>query len=81
MDWLVYILFLLIGYWLRMLSESKKEEKPSFSMPLNPVKAVKEIVVNAKEREEQERLDRETRIMLENIDNYDGTSNGQKNVG
>lgn len=82
MDWLVYILFLLVGYWLRMMNEpKKKEEKPSFSMPtLNPVKAVKEHIQTAKEKEEEERIERETQIMLANIERYDGTSNGQREV-
>lgn len=42
----------------------------------NPVKAVEEYKESKEYREEQERVN----IMLENINNYDGTGLGQKDI-
>lgn len=42
----------------------------------NPVKAVENYKASQEYKEEQRKLD----IMLENINNYDGTSLGQKDV-
>lgn len=48
---------------------------------LNPVKVVKEQIINSKiskeMQEEQNRID----IQMANIDTYDGTSKGQKDIG
>ena len=43
---------------------------------INPVKTIKEI----KETKEQEKELERSRIIAENIDNYDGTSLGQKDI-
>ena len=79
MEWVVNLAFLLIGYLLRLLGEqpkSKKEHKEVKIPTLNPMKIYKE----HKAQREEEQHNKEIAIILENIDNYDGTSNGQKEV-
>lgn len=84
MEFLVYIVFLLIGYALRILGEwSGEVNHPSkvdnIKIP-NIVEHHREKLIEKHQREEEERKNRETAIMLENIDNYDGTSHNQQDV-
>ena len=81
MDWVVNLAFLLVGYLLRLLAEKPtcrcKKKHKEFKMPtLNPMKIAQE----HQEKKEEARINRETAIMLANIDAYDGTSNGQQEV-
>ena len=81
MDWTINLAFLLVGYLLRLLAEKPKckchNEHKEIKLPtLNPVKIYQE----HREKAEEERLNRETQIMLDNIDRYDGTSNGQQDI-
>lgn len=81
MEWITYLLFLLVGFFMgrmtiktvqgntNMLPEIKK---PNF----NPMNAYRE----KKEREELEQAQKEFNIMMENVNNYDGTSNHQQEV-
>lgn len=80
MEWLEYLLFLLTGYMLRVLGEPKKTNKESsFSLP--KITTPSEMIRNHKEKLEEQQREKEMNIMLENIDVYDGTANGQKEVG
>ena len=74
MEWLVNLLFLLVGYYLS--NRIKSDKTSSFNLSLNPLDAHKRKL----EKKDEEDKQRETAIMLENINNYDGTSNKQKEV-
>lgn len=47
---------------------------------LNPVQAYKEHKEIAEQKKENELVQRQTAVMLENINNYDGTSLGQRDI-
>lgn len=47
---------------------------------LNPVKAIKEHNEKKQAEKEAEREQERIRTIMENIENYDGTPNGQKDV-
>lgn len=81
MEWIVYLLFLLVGFILGTSKPRNKQEGtntlPAIKKPnLNPMNAYKE----KKEREELEQAQKEFNIMMENVNNYDGTSNHQQEV-
>lgn len=46
----------------------------------NPVKAVKDAVQERMARKEQEYQQKQMELLLENIENYDGSANGQKDI-
>ena len=81
MDWLGYLLFLLVGVVLGRVG-SKTPQGNTNTLPevktpkINPLEAYKE----HKEKKELEQVQKEFNIMWGNIDNYDGTSNGQQEV-
>lgn len=73
---LIYILFVLVGAYLGRLTVKPSEITPPEvkKVNLNPLRAYKE-------HKESEAVKREQEIMnknLENINNYDGTSNKQQ---
>lgn len=79
MEWIIYLIFLLIGYF---LGRGKVQGNTNTTQPikkpnLNPLNAFKEY----KENKELEKVQKEFDTMWENINTYDGTSNGQKEVG
>ena len=81
MEWLVYLLFLLVGFYLGSSKRQNKQDSintlPIAKVPnLNPLNAYRE----KKEREELEQAQKEFNIMMENGNNYDGTSNHQQEV-
>ncbi len=81
MEWLVYLLFLLVGFYLGSFKRQNKQDSintlPEIKKPnLNPLNAYRE----KKEREELEQAQKEFNIMMENVNNYDGTSNHQQEV-
>lgn len=75
---LIYLIFLLVGYLMGCKTHKVETDTPKkVELPnLNPIQAYKEH--KAKKEEEKELKKIET--ILENIDNYDGTGNGQKKV-
>ena len=46
----------------------------------NPVKSVKEAAQERTARKEQEYQQKQLDLLLENIENYDGSANGQKDI-
>lgn len=81
MEWLIFLVFLLVGFFLGTYKPRNKQEGtntlPAIKMPnLNPMNAYRE----KKEREELEQAQKEFNIMMENVNNYDGTSNHQQEV-
>lgn len=55
----------------------RKEDEEGIKLPnLNPIKKIEEYKEKKEERKERERLD----VIRQNIDNYDGTAEGQKDI-
>lgn len=78
---LFYLLFLIVGYILgRMsvvnVSGNTNTPQPIKTPNLNPFEAYR----NKEAKKEQEQLEKEMRLNLENINNYDGTDRGQKDI-
>lgn len=81
MEWIIYLLFLFVGVFLGRLGRQTTKESINSATPFNlPKINPKEAYMTRKEKEEVEREQRELNTMLENINNYDGTSNGQKDI-
>lgn len=76
------ILCLCVGFFVgyKLSKENNMIDKVSMQKIQNPIKTVKEKIENKKEQEAiQEQLDELNRI-YENIENYDGSSKGQKEL-
>lgn len=77
---IIYLVFIVAGFIMgRMTKEvATKEEKPSELKRIvtNPLQAYREHKEKEEERKEIERLE----IIMENIENYDGTGANQKDV-
>ena len=59
----------------------KVVNKETIEMPnLNPLKAIDNAKQEKKERKEKEAEDEYVKTIMYNIDNYDGTSKGQKTI-
>ncbi len=67
------LIFFLIGL---KIGFSIKSDKPIIQKPTNPMEWYKQKESKKAEEEKQ----REVSIMLENVDNYDGTPNKQKEI-
>ena len=80
-EWIINLLFMLVGYFLgnRAPRIARKDDKEpgTIKLPtLNPMDRYKE----KQERKEEAQRELEMKKMLENIDAYDGTSNGQQDI-
>lgn len=71
---ILHLIFFLIGL---RIGISIKSDKPIIPKPVNPMDLYKQRESKKIEEERQ----REVAIMLDNVDNYDGTSNKQKEIG
>ena len=73
----VFGAFVLLSYTLGLKKGQKLSKNEDITMPeLNPIKAIQNEIETHEERKKQDQLD----IMMSNIDNYDGTGIGQKNI-
>ncbi len=73
----VFGVFILLSYTLGLKNGQKLSKNEDITMPeLNPIKAIQNEIETHEERNKQDQLD----IMMSNIDNYDGTGIGQKNI-
>ncbi len=64
-------------------TKSKNKNIETKEIQINPIKAYKTYKENKELNEEKEKFIKEqeqTRIMIENIENYDGTEMGQKDI-
>ena len=59
----------------RLFQQASRGEKVGIKVP-NPVEAVQNTISSFEEKKEQEKY----RVIMDNIDNYNGTSLGQKNI-
>lgn len=76
-----YLLFLIVGFILGRIGNktevSNTNTPPVVKKPkLNPFEAYR----NKEEKKEQERIEKEMKLNLENINNYNGSSEGQKDI-
>lgn len=73
----IFGLFIMASYTLGLRNGQKLAKREEIKLPnINPVDAVRNEIERHEERKEQEIID----IMLENINNYDGTGIGQKEI-
>ena len=73
--WSVGLICLLAFYF--GFNAGKGEQIPSKEIKIpNPLNAYREHKEKEEVKKEQQRID----VIMQNIDNYDGTSNGQKDV-
>lgn len=69
--------FILVAYSLGLKNGQKLSKSEEVIVPeLNPVKAIQKEIETVEEKKKQEAFD----LMMSNIDNYDGTGLGQKNI-
>lgn len=75
---LINLAFLLVGAFLGRLSNKGNESiTPEIKkVNLNPIQAYKEHKSNKEVEKEQERLS----VMMENVNNYNGSASGQKDI-
>ena len=67
----------LLAFLVGAKTAQKADRGEEIELPtLNPMKAYQEFTEQREAKKEQEELD----TILDNINNYDGTSNGQKNI-
>lgn len=76
-----YLLFLIVGFILGRMGikteVSNTNTPPVVKKPnLNPFEAYR----NKEEKKERERIEREMKLNLENINNYNGSAEGQKDI-
>lgn len=65
---------LIVGVSIGQKTSKNKEIK------INPISAIKQEVKETKEEKKQELKQRQIDTMLKNIDNYDGTGLGQRDI-
>lgn len=68
-------IFMLLAFLVGVKTAQKVQNDETVEIP-NPIKIVEEI----KEHKEQKEKEKAVDVMLENIDNYDGTGIGQKDI-
>ncbi len=72
----VFILFSFItglSYGVKLRNNNKIET-------INPIKTINNAIKDKRIQNEEEKKNQELETMLENIDNYDGTETGQKEI-
>lgn len=76
---LVIEIFNIIAFLLGARTVQQLQRNEEIKLP-NPIKAVEKQIVEYKENAELKKKQKEYDIMMENINNYDGTSAGQKDI-
>lgn len=78
---IVLLIFIVqISSFLMLLFGMQIKEKNNKKININPVEAIKERREEKAKKEEYELSQKQIKTMLENINNYDGTSIGQKDI-
>lgn len=73
----IFGLFILASYTLGLRNGQKLAKREEITMPeMNPVKVINKQIESVEQKKEQKAFD----IMMSNIDNYDGTGLGQKDI-
>lgn len=74
---IIFGVFILVAYSLGLKNGQRLSKNEEVVIPnVNPVKAVTEEIEKHEEKKKQEAYE----IMISNIDNYDGTGLGQKDI-
>ena len=73
----VFGVFILVAYTLGLRNGQKLSKNEEIKIPNpNPITAINKEIEKHEDRKKQEALD----VMISNIDNYDGTGLGQKEI-
>ena len=73
----IFGLFILASYTLGLRNGQKLAKREEITMPdINPVNVINKQIEIKEQKKEQDLFD----IMMSNIDNYDGTGIGQKDI-
>ncbi len=73
----IFGVFILLSYTLGLKNGQRLSKKEDITLPeCNPIKVVKKEIEDHELKKKQEALE----VMMSNIDNYDGTSAGQKDI-
>lgn len=73
----IFGLFILASYTLGLKNGQKLAKREEITMPdINPVNVINKQIEIKEQKKEQDLFD----IMMSNIDNYDGTGIGQKDI-
>lgn len=70
----------IVCFFIGVKAGKKEEIKAPEVKDLNPIKKIQEIQIKKEEAKEAELERQKIETILENIDNYNGTAEGQKDV-
>lgn len=76
----ILIFIIQISSFLMILFGINIKERNNKKINLNPIEAIKEKKIEQDKKEEYNLIQKQKQIMLENINNYNGTPLGQKDI-
>lgn len=76
----ILIFIIQISSFLMILFGMNVKERNNKKINLNPIEAIKEKKTEQDKKEEYKLIQKQKQIMLENINNYNGTPLGQKDI-
>lgn len=76
----ILIFIIQISSFLMILFGMNIKERSNKKINLNPIEAIKEKKKEQDKKEEYKLIQKQKQIMLENINNYNGTPLGQKDI-
>lgn len=76
----ILIFIIQISSFLMILFGMNIKERNNKKINLNPIEAIKEKKIEQDKKEEYKLIQKQKQIMLENINNYNGTPLGQKDI-
>lgn len=76
----ILIFIIQISSFLMILFGMNIKERNNKKINLNPIEAIKEKKIEQNKKEEYKLIQKQKQIMLENINNYNGTPLGQKDI-
>lgn len=76
----ILIFIIQISSFLMILFGMNIKERNNKKINLNPIEAIKEKKIEKDKKEEYKLIQKQKQIMLENINNYNGTPLGQKDI-
>lgn len=76
----ILIFIIQISSFLMILFGMNIKERNNKKINLNPIEAIKEKKTEQDKKEEYKLIQKQKQIMLENINNYNGTPLGQKDI-
>ena len=76
----ILIFIIQISSFLMILFGMNIKERNNKKINLNPIESIKEKKIERDKKEEYKLIQKQKQIMLENINNYNGTPLGQKDI-